>query len=119
MEMLLVVALGLVVTAAARPDTIFDFEDDDAEHEQKGVAGKAVTGEYKWESPEGLDFKVKYIADDRGYRVIEYNAVPLALPTPRRRRPSGRPRPPGRPRPTRRPRPPGRPRPTRRGARST
>ncbi|XP_050702004.1 uncharacterized protein LOC126988173 [Eriocheir sinensis] len=79
MKLQLVVALGLVAMAAARPDKIFEFEGDDAEHEQEGVAGKAVTGEYKWESPEGLEFFVKYIADDKGYRVVESNAVPVAF----------------------------------------
>ena len=30
----------------------------------------------RWESPEGEEFVVKYIADERGYRVLESNAVP-------------------------------------------
>ncbi|XP_071534849.1 uncharacterized protein [Panulirus ornatus] len=76
MKVLLIIALGLVALAAARPEDIFDFEGDDAEHEQEGVAGHSVTGEYKWESPEGIEFVVKYIADDKGYRVLESNAVP-------------------------------------------
>ncbi|XP_050702003.1 uncharacterized protein LOC126988172 [Eriocheir sinensis] len=78
MKVLLVIALGLVVMVAARPSDIFDFEGDDAEHEQEGAAGRSVTGEYKWESPEGLEFVVKYIADEKGYRVLESNAVPSA-----------------------------------------
>ncbi|XP_042219380.1 uncharacterized protein LOC121864420 [Homarus americanus] len=78
MKVLLVIALGLVALAAARPDEILDFEGEDAEHEQEGEAGHSVTGEYKWESPEGIEFVVKYIADDKGYRVLESNAVPSA-----------------------------------------
>ncbi|KAK8383114.1 hypothetical protein O3P69_011557 [Scylla paramamosain] len=79
MKLLVVAALGLASLVAARPSNdIFDFEGDNAEHEQEGVAGKSVTGEYKWESPEGLEFEVKYIADDKGYRILESNAVPVA-----------------------------------------
>ncbi|KAG7170543.1 uncharacterized protein LOC121864421 [Homarus americanus] len=78
MKAMLVIALGLVALAAARPSEIFDFEGDDAEHEQEGAAGRSVTGEYKWESPEGIEFVVKYIADEKGYRVLESNAVPSA-----------------------------------------
>ncbi|XP_047481222.1 uncharacterized protein LOC125033607 [Penaeus chinensis] len=74
----LLVLLGLAALAAARPDEILDFEGDDAEHDQEGEPGKAVTGEYKWESPEGIEFVVKYIADDKGFRVLESNAVPSA-----------------------------------------
>ena len=32
----------------------------------------------RWESPEGITFVVKYIADELGYRVIESNAIPAA-----------------------------------------
>ncbi|XP_071534847.1 uncharacterized protein [Panulirus ornatus] len=78
MKVMLIIALGLVALAAARPEDIFDFEGDDADHEQDGEAGDSVTGEYKWESPEGIEFVVKYIADDKGYRVLESNAVPSA-----------------------------------------
>ncbi|KAK8382765.1 hypothetical protein O3P69_011361 [Scylla paramamosain] len=78
MKVLLVVTLGLVCLAAALPSDIFDFEGDNAEHEQDGEAGKSVTGEYKWESPEGIEFYVSYIADDKGYRVLESNAVPAS-----------------------------------------
>ena len=30
-----------------------------------------------WTSPEGLELYVKYVADDKGYRVVESNAVPV------------------------------------------
>merc|ERR1719315_277085 len=80
---MLVIALGLVAVAVARPDTILDFEVDtetrvdvNHAHEQEGEAGHSVTGEYTWESPEGITFVVKYIADELGYRVLESNAVP-------------------------------------------
>ncbi|XP_064102365.1 uncharacterized protein LOC135212660 [Macrobrachium nipponense] len=78
MKVMLLITLGLVAVAMARPDEILDFEGEDAEHEQEGTPGKAVTGEYTWESPEGIEFVVKYIADDKGYRVLESNAVPSA-----------------------------------------
>merc|ERR1712189_132419 len=85
MKLVLVIALGLVAVAVATP--ILDFEVDtetrdgtdvDHAHEQEREAGHSVTGEYTWESPEGITFVVKYIADDKGYRVLESNAVPGA-----------------------------------------
>merc|ERR1712228_371616 len=85
MKLMLVIALGLVAVAVARPDTVLDFEVDtetrdgtdvDHAHEQEGDAGHSVTGQYSWESPEGITFVVKYIADDKGYRVLESNAIP-------------------------------------------
>ncbi|XP_068214682.1 cuticle protein CP575-like [Palaemon carinicauda] len=78
MKVMLLVLLGLVALAAARPDEVLDFEGDDAEHEQEGSPGNSVTGEYTWESPEGIEYVVRYIADDKGYRVLESNAVPSA-----------------------------------------
>merc|ERR550519_2862216 len=85
MKCMLIVALGLVAVAVARPDSVLDFEVDtetrdgsdvDHAHEQEGEAGHSVTGSYSWESPEGITFVVKYIADDKGYRVLESNAIP-------------------------------------------
>ncbi|KAK7050066.1 hypothetical protein SK128_027581 [Halocaridina rubra] len=78
MKVLLLIALGLVALAAARPEEILDFEGEDAEHDQEGTPGESVTGEYRWESPEGIEFVVRYIADEKGYRVLESNAVPSA-----------------------------------------
>ncbi|KAF2364141.1 Insect cuticle protein [Trinorchestia longiramus] len=63
---------------AARPNDIIDFETDNAEHEQEGVAGSAVEGEYKWTSPDGEEHFVKYVADHLGYRVLDTDALPAA-----------------------------------------
>nr|XP_045597228.1 cuticle protein CP575-like [Procambarus clarkii] len=76
MKLLVVVVLGLVVLAAARPSDIIDIEEDHLEHEQEGVPGTAVEGEYSWVAPDGNEYKVKYIADHLGYRVLEDNVVP-------------------------------------------
>lgn len=43
----LLIALGLVALAAARPSDILEFEADDHHHKQEGEAGEAVTGEYR------------------------------------------------------------------------
>ncbi|KAK7075532.1 hypothetical protein SK128_026421 [Halocaridina rubra] len=72
------VFLCFVAVALARPDTIFDFEGDDHQHEQEGEAGKQVQGSYSWTSPEGEEFYVKYVADENGYRIVESNAVPVS-----------------------------------------
>ncbi|KAF2364143.1 Insect cuticle protein [Trinorchestia longiramus] len=71
---LLLVAFAAV--ALARPADIIDFETDNMEHEQEGQAGRSVTGEYSWVAPNGEEFKVEYIADHLGYRVLESNAQP-------------------------------------------
>ncbi|KAG7170528.1 cuticle protein CP575-like [Homarus americanus] len=76
MKILMMVVLGLVAMAAALPADIINYELDNQEHEQEGVAGTAVEGEYSWVAPDGNEYKVKYIADRFGYRVIEDNVVP-------------------------------------------
>ncbi|XP_063589691.1 uncharacterized protein LOC134766692 [Penaeus indicus] len=72
--LLLVVCLSL---ALGRPSTVIDFEGEDHEHTQEGEAGRDVEGMYSWTSPEGENFKVIYVADEDGYRVVESNAVPV------------------------------------------
>ncbi|ROT64400.1 calcification-associated peptide-2 [Penaeus vannamei] len=69
-------ALGLVALAAARPSDIIDFEEDHMEHEQEGVPGTAVEGEYSWVAPDGNEYRVKYVADRFGYRIVDDNVVP-------------------------------------------
>ncbi|XP_042872950.1 larval cuticle protein 16/17-like [Penaeus japonicus] len=76
MKVLLLVALGLVALTAARPSDIIDIEEDHMEHEQEGVPGTAVEGEYSWVAPDGNEYVVKYVADRFGYRVVEDNVVP-------------------------------------------
>merc|ERR1719391_428762 len=79
---LCLVLLGLASLAASHPIDIIDFEVDkdnvEIEHEQEGQAGTAVEGEYSWLAPDGVEYFVKYIADNAGYRVIESNALPQA-----------------------------------------
>ncbi|ROT64396.1 calcification-associated peptide-2 [Penaeus vannamei] len=69
-------ALGLVALAAARPSDIIDFEEDHMEHEQEGIPGTAVEGEYSWVAPDGNEYHVKYVADHNGYRIVDDNVVP-------------------------------------------
>merc|ERR1739838_829388 len=76
MKITMAILLGLVAVAIARP-TIFDFEGEDASHEQDGSPGEEVQGSYSWTSPEGDEFYVKYVADGDGYRIVESNAVPV------------------------------------------
>merc|ERR1712055_370893 len=76
MKITMAILLGLVAVAVARP-TVFDFEGDDASHEQEGSPGEEVQGSYRWTSPEGDEFYVKYVADEDGYRIVESNAVPV------------------------------------------
>ncbi|CAL4195834.1 unnamed protein product, partial [Meganyctiphanes norvegica] len=81
MKTLCLILLGLFALAASRPSDIINFEVDadnqDQEHEQEGVAGTAVEGEYSWTAPNGEEYVVKYIADNLGYRIIESNALPV------------------------------------------
>merc|ERR1711970_674554 len=76
MKITMAILFGLVAVAIAAP-TIFDFEGDDASHEQEGSPGDEVEGSYHWTSPEGEEFYVRYVADEDGYRVVESNAVPV------------------------------------------
>merc|ERR1711913_68742 len=68
--------------SAARPSDIIDFEvsaeNQEQEHEQEGVPGTAVEGEYSWIAPNGEELVVRYIADNLGYRVVDSNALPEA-----------------------------------------
>merc|ERR1711931_611338 len=72
MKVLCLVVLGL----AARPSDIIDFEPDNMEHEQEGIPGTAVEGEYSWIDATGTEYVVKYVADHLGYRVVEDTAIP-------------------------------------------
>ncbi|XP_063589701.1 cuticle protein CP575-like [Penaeus indicus] len=76
MKVLLLALLGLVALAAAMPSDIIDFEEDHMEHEQEGVPGTAVEGEYSWVAPDGNEYHVKYVADRFGYRIVDDNVVP-------------------------------------------
>ncbi|XP_076028425.1 uncharacterized protein LOC143017520 [Oratosquilla oratoria] len=61
-----------------RPDEIIDVELEDQHHDAEGDAGDEVSGSYSWTSPEGVEYFVKYVADEDGYRVVESNAVPVS-----------------------------------------
>merc|ERR1712142_1179614 len=82
MKTLCLIFLGLFALAASRPSDIIDFEVDtenqEHEHEQEGVAGTAVEGEYSWTGPSGEEFVVKYIVDHLGFRIVDSNALPEA-----------------------------------------
>merc|ERR1711942_2297 len=79
MKTMCLVLLGLFALAAALPSDILNYEVDadnqSHEHEQEGVAGMAVEGEYSWTAPNGGKLVVKYIADHLGYRIVESNAL--------------------------------------------
>merc|ERR1712121_188589 len=86
-QMIFLVSLVVVSLSMANPVPVLDFTVDSEgpeseeihhSHKQEGLTGTAVTGEYSWESPEGITFVVRYIADTQGFRVIESNAVPTA-----------------------------------------
>ncbi|KAK3858620.1 hypothetical protein Pcinc_035199 [Petrolisthes cinctipes] len=66
---------ALVLLAAmvlARPGEIIDFDQDDHfEHEQDGIAGQAVRGEYSWVAADGTEYETKYVADHLGYRLVD------------------------------------------------
>merc|ERR1711970_934953 len=86
-QVIFLVSLVVVSLSMANPVPVLDFTVDSAgseseeihhSHKQEGQTGTAVTGEYSWQSPEGTTFVVRYIADDKGFRVIESNAIPTA-----------------------------------------
>merc|ERR1711970_1590600 len=83
-QMIFLVSLVVVSLSMAAPvldftvDAVGSSEEIHHSHKQEGLTGTAVTGEYSWESPEGITFVIRYIADTQGFRVIESNAVPTA-----------------------------------------
>ncbi|KAK8383212.1 hypothetical protein O3P69_011608 [Scylla paramamosain] len=66
---LLAVVLFLGVVAA-RPNEVLDFETDNVSHEQHGVPGQAVYGEYEAKDAHGNWYEVKYVADHHGFRTL-------------------------------------------------
>nr|ABM54464.1 cuticle protein CB5 [Portunus pelagicus] len=72
-----ILLLALAAVAFARPDSIFDFSDEDMHLDMDIDDSNTYTGSYSWTSPEGKEFFVKYIADRHGYRIVESNAVPV------------------------------------------
>uniref|UniRef100_A0A0P4VQ44 Uncharacterized protein n=1 Tax=Scylla olivacea TaxID=85551 RepID=A0A0P4VQ44_SCYOL len=69
--------LGLVALVAARPENVFDLDLDDIHQDMDISDDTTITGTYRWRSPEGDEYFVRYIADEDGYRVLESNAVPV------------------------------------------
>ncbi|XP_063614824.1 calphotin-like, partial [Penaeus indicus] len=63
------VVAAVVGVAAAR--TIFDYERDGLDNEQKGQPGKAVAGEYEWRAPDGKVVEISYVADHLGFRLVD------------------------------------------------
>ncbi|KAK8383034.1 hypothetical protein O3P69_011506 [Scylla paramamosain] len=66
---LLAVVLFLGVVTA-RPSEILDVDIPNLSHEQHGVPGKAVHGEYEALDAFGNWYEVKYIADEKGFRTL-------------------------------------------------
>ena len=62
-----VLFLGMV---AARPNEVFDIDNQYAEHEQYGVPGSSVHGEYETVDAHGNSVEIKYIADHLGFRTL-------------------------------------------------
>ncbi|XP_064102171.1 uncharacterized protein LOC135212557 [Macrobrachium nipponense] len=69
--------LLLIVFTVTVTSSIVDFETKNQMQVQDGVPGENVDGTYFWISPENYAFLVRYVADEKGYRVVESNAVPI------------------------------------------
>merc|ERR1712116_121669 len=69
--MLKTVAFIFVVTlsAALASDVVLDIDLDKQDQIQIGEPGRAVAGSYSFIDSDGKDHTVKYIADEKGYRV--------------------------------------------------
>ncbi|XP_063883621.1 uncharacterized protein LOC135112761 [Scylla paramamosain] len=77
MKCFVLALLGLVALVAARPENVFDLDLDDIHQDMDISDDTTITGTYRWRSPEGDEYFVRYIADEDGYRVLESNAVPV------------------------------------------
>jgi len=74
-------ALFLAVAAAA-PGNVIQVDLNDQNHSQSGDAGNSVTGQYSFTDGDGVTHTIKYIADDKGYRVIGRSSVGAKSPAP-------------------------------------
>ncbi|KAK3881734.1 hypothetical protein Pcinc_013848 [Petrolisthes cinctipes] len=77
MKIAVVLLLGLVALVAARPESVLDMDLEDIHQDLDIDEDNVFHGEYRWTSPEGNEYFVKYVADEDGYRVLESNAVPI------------------------------------------
>ncbi|XP_066957087.1 uncharacterized protein [Macrobrachium rosenbergii] len=69
--------LLLILFSTNVTSSIVDFEAKNQTQVQDGVPGENVDGTFFWISPENHAFLVRYVADEKGYRVVESNAVPI------------------------------------------
>jgi len=67
-------ALFLAVAAAA-PGNVIQVDLNDQNHSQSGDAGNSVSGQYSFTDGDGVTHTIRYIADDKGYRVIGRDSV--------------------------------------------
>ncbi|XP_050702010.1 cuticle protein CP575-like [Eriocheir sinensis] len=70
LSIILLAVVLLVGLVAGLPSEIIDVDTDAFEHEQKGVAGSAVHGEYEALDAHGNEYEVKYVADHLGFRLV-------------------------------------------------
>lgn len=59
-----------VIGCLGRPSTIYNYGTDLLENRQTGTSGRAVQGGYSWTAPNGQTFSVNYVADNKGYRIV-------------------------------------------------
>ncbi|XP_063883622.1 uncharacterized protein LOC135112762 [Scylla paramamosain] len=78
MKTLVLALLALAALVAARPENVLNLDLDDI-HQDMDIDDTTITGTYRWTSPEGTEYFVRYIADEKGYRVLESNAVPVTV----------------------------------------
>ncbi|XP_045113987.1 uncharacterized protein LOC123506144 [Portunus trituberculatus] len=78
MKIFVITLLALAALVAARPENVLNLDLDDI-HQDMDIDDTTITGTYRWKSPEGNEFFVRYIADEKGYRVLESNAVPVTV----------------------------------------
>ncbi|XP_045114144.1 uncharacterized protein LOC123506268 [Portunus trituberculatus] len=73
MKVLSVILLAVVLflgMVAARPNDILNVDIPNLSHEQEGIPGQAVHGEYEALDAFGNWYKVEYVADEKGFRIV-------------------------------------------------
>merc|ERR1712071_290633 len=94
MSKAVVLACLLAVAVAFPRDSVISVDQDNHQHDQKGIPGKSVTGSYRFIAADGSTHEITYVADERGYRVIgdaKLEEDPNRITTPRPTRPPTRP----------------------------
>jgi hypothetical protein len=82
MPLQLLLLVWMATSAIAYPGDVFRYDDDltKQSHFMEGEPGSRVSGGWAFESPEGNQYQLNYVADDLGFQP-EANYIPVQVAT--------------------------------------